>query len=137
MDGHQIHEVTMDYCGCDRVEPSEVQLLRSRYFPATIDEPRTVATFDCLDLFVTLSHESKITVYQYCQAMERRTDNTGLRILPVCCLVIWIMLGDIQLQLRKMDRTYERGGCGVWLATNQQSCQKRSGNDTRILARLT
>ena len=74
MDGRQIHEVMMDSCGCDRVEPLEIQLLRSRYSPATIDNPRTVATFECLDLFVTLSSESKLTVYQYCQAMERWTD---------------------------------------------------------------
>ena len=94
MDGCQIYEVTMDSCGCDQVEPLEIQLLRSRYFPATIDNPWTVATFECLDLFVTLSSESKLTVYQYCQAMERRTDNSGLRTLPVCCFsghrLIWL-----------------------------------------------
>ncbi|KAG2107820.1 hypothetical protein DEU56DRAFT_920537 [Suillus clintonianus] len=54
------------------------QLLRMRWYPATVSEPRTAATFTVLQHFHILSFESKVSAYEFYQSLARRTDNSGL-----------------------------------------------------------
>ncbi|RDX44783.1 hypothetical protein OH76DRAFT_1538039 [Lentinus brumalis] len=71
------HELHVDYCGCESALPHHLQLLRARWFPATSVNPKTAATFGLLEMFHTLSGQSKVSAFGYYATLSRRTDNTG------------------------------------------------------------
>ncbi|KAJ7033047.1 hypothetical protein C8F04DRAFT_958139, partial [Mycena alexandri] len=77
--GNSVHEVGLDFCGCGRGGAHTTQLLRAGLYPATVEWPRTAATFEVLDEFQLLSYESKCSAYEFYHALARGTDNTGLR----------------------------------------------------------
>lgn len=79
-----IHNVKLDFCGCERAEIARTQLLRFRWFPATVKEPHTAATFRVLKYFQVLTFESKASGFQFYHALHRLTDNTGLDPPKVC-----------------------------------------------------
>ncbi|KAJ7025882.1 hypothetical protein C8F04DRAFT_1268726 [Mycena alexandri] len=74
-----IHEVAVDFCGCERRHSTHrhTELLRKRWFPATHDTPRTAATFNCLNFFVIQTHQAKTTMYDFYTATERATCGSG------------------------------------------------------------
>ncbi|KAJ7724201.1 hypothetical protein B0H16DRAFT_1736802 [Mycena metata] len=79
-----IHEVQVDFCGAGcknavQAGPPEVQLLRARWFPATHDKPRSCATIDLLDQFREATLQAKTTMYDAYRALERLTNNTGVK----------------------------------------------------------
>ncbi|KAF9461409.1 hypothetical protein BDZ94DRAFT_1221539 [Collybia nuda] len=78
IDGRGIHSVGLDYCGCGTLSQTRfVQLLRYRLYPATTTNPKTAATFRCLESYELLSYESKVSSFEYYHALVRLTDNTG------------------------------------------------------------
>ncbi|KAK7055626.1 CxC2 domain-containing protein [Favolaschia claudopus] len=80
VDVDYIHEVAVDFCGCERQLESgheRIQLLRYRWFPATHDLPRTAFTFRLLDNFHIQTLKGKTTMYDYYTAVEKLTDGTG------------------------------------------------------------
>ncbi len=79
-----IHEVSVNFCGCHRAEAQYIQLLRTRWFPATVDLPRTAVTFRALNHFQMLTFMSKVSAYEYYHTLSRLTDNTGVHPPPVC-----------------------------------------------------
>jgi hypothetical protein len=83
IDADGVHEVAIDYCGCQQSLPKTVQLLRSKLFPSTVIDPKTAATFRVLEGFQMLTFTSKISAYEFYQALARRTDNTGTCTPPV------------------------------------------------------
>ncbi|KAG1726126.1 hypothetical protein EDD22DRAFT_982820 [Suillus occidentalis] len=78
IDAHGIHDVAVDFCGCETAQIRYKQLLRARWFPATTSDPRTAATFGVLELFHLLSFESKVSAYEFYHSLARRSDNTGI-----------------------------------------------------------
>jgi hypothetical protein len=77
-----IHEVAVDACDCERrlwAGSPEEQLQRAGWFPATDDRPRTCATFEVLDTFLTLTYQAKTTMYDYYSVLEKLTNNTGIK----------------------------------------------------------
>ncbi|KAF8418379.1 hypothetical protein L210DRAFT_3511087 [Boletus edulis BED1] len=74
-----IHEVNLDFCGCESAQSHYKQLLRSRWFPATTCDPRTAATFAVLKLFHLLSLDSKASAYEFYSSLSCLTDNLGLQ----------------------------------------------------------
>lgn len=84
LDTNGIHDVTLAFCNCETKQPHYIQLLRFGWFPATVAFPRTAFTLRLLKQFQILSFESKLTVYEYHQALQRLTDNTGTSLKRVC-----------------------------------------------------
>ncbi|KAG2029313.1 hypothetical protein BDR03DRAFT_881158, partial [Suillus americanus] len=78
-----IHEVSLDFCRCETAQSPTTQLLRIRWFPATVLEPKTAATFKLLRHFHILSFESKVSAFEYWQTLKRRTHNRGVVIVKV------------------------------------------------------
>lgn len=79
-----IHTIQVAFCDC--LEPCisrRTQLLRIRWWPATIDRPQTVTTLRCLDTFLQLSLQSKLNMYDFYLAIVHLTDNTDTRSLKV------------------------------------------------------
>lgn len=83
LDGNGIHEVGLNFCGCTKAQDHTKQLLRARWFPATVQQPKTAATFNCLELFHLLKFKSKSSVFEFYNTLSRLTDNTGIGNVPV------------------------------------------------------
>jgi len=100
-----IHEVAIDYCGCQQSLAKTVQLLRARLFPSTVFDPKTAATFRVLETFQMLSFTLKVSVFEFYQALARRSDNTGTSAPPVRMS----QYGNMHFHFR---RTVIMGFCG-------------------------
>lgn len=78
-----IHLVNVDFCGCERRQPSRTQLLRSEVMLSTTRRPQSGATFRVLEHFEMLSATGRLSNHEFYNALARTTDNTGLRIPKV------------------------------------------------------
>ncbi|KAF7317461.1 CxC2 domain-containing protein [Mycena chlorophos] len=75
-----IHHVAVDFCGCHlRRDAYHVQMLRRRWFPATMAQPRTAATFVALETLHALSLNGHLTTHKYYSALESLTDGSGVK----------------------------------------------------------
>jgi hypothetical protein len=79
IDDHAIHNVALDFCDCETAQSLPIQLLRSRWFPATISNPKSAATFNVLQRFQLLSYEGKLSSFEFYHSVARETDNTGVK----------------------------------------------------------
>ncbi|KAK0453970.1 hypothetical protein EV421DRAFT_1888044 [Armillaria borealis] len=84
IDVEGIHKVNVWFCGCHQTMPLYVQMLHARWFPATVELPRTAVTFAALHHFQMMTFMSKVSGYEYYHLLARLSDNTGVTILPVC-----------------------------------------------------
>ncbi|KAL0568546.1 hypothetical protein V5O48_013442 [Marasmius crinis-equi] len=81
MDIDSIQEIELDFCQCQAVKVvgnAWTQLLHARLFPATVVDPRTAFTFRMLKFFHVATLQSKMTLYDVCRTLERRTDGSGI-----------------------------------------------------------
>ncbi|KAG0708157.1 hypothetical protein DFH29DRAFT_979482 [Suillus ampliporus] len=81
VDTHSIHEVSLDFCNCATAQSHIQQLLQISWFPSTMSDPKTAATFRILEHYHLLSFESKVSAFEFYNALSRMSDNTGL--LPI------------------------------------------------------
>lgn len=88
IDINGIHDVGLDFCGCETSDTHVRQLLRHGWYPSTSINPRTAATFRLLRHFQILSFESKASAYEYYHSLVRLTDNTGLSKPKVRCFEV-------------------------------------------------
>ncbi|OCH85672.1 hypothetical protein OBBRIDRAFT_814990 [Obba rivulosa] len=73
-----IHEISLDFCGCESAHTHSIQLYRSHFFPTTTIKPKTAATFRVLETFQLLSLQSKLSGWEYYSCLAWCTDNAGL-----------------------------------------------------------
>ncbi|KAI0702837.1 hypothetical protein C8T65DRAFT_709367 [Cerioporus squamosus] len=78
LDVFGVHELGVDYCGCETALPTHIQVLRARWFPATSVSPKTAATFRLLESYHLLATAAKVSVFEFYASLSRRTDNTGV-----------------------------------------------------------
>jgi hypothetical protein len=95
-----IHEIALDFCGCASAQVWYKQLLRVRWYPATISEPRTAATFTVLQNFHLLSFKSKVSAYEFYHSLARRTDNSGLSKIKVSIIFPSLDLSNYNMKDR-------------------------------------
>ncbi|KAI0060273.1 hypothetical protein BV25DRAFT_1871286 [Artomyces pyxidatus] len=76
-----VHKVTVCYCDCGLMQTvfNYTQLLRARWWPATVKRPRTVTTFRTCKLFHALTIQGKVNAYDFWNGLVRVTDGTGLK----------------------------------------------------------
>ncbi|KAJ6488304.1 hypothetical protein C8R47DRAFT_1177489 [Mycena vitilis] len=76
LDTEYIHTVQYRFCGCDKSDHAGnlEQFLRNGWYPATSVDPKTCATFACLELFRLLNVVGNINVHDFVGTLERRTD---------------------------------------------------------------
>ncbi|KAJ3710041.1 hypothetical protein C8R42DRAFT_597743 [Lentinula raphanica] len=53
------------------------QLIRNEWYPATLERPKTCATFSVLNTFHKMTLEGKCTTYDFHSALVKLTNNTG------------------------------------------------------------
>ncbi|EIW81903.1 hypothetical protein CONPUDRAFT_54452, partial [Coniophora puteana RWD-64-598 SS2] len=78
IDTHGVHQVGVDFCQCETTHNDYQQLLRAEWFPASVSDPKTAATFRVLESFHLLSLESKSSAYEFYRSISRATDNLGI-----------------------------------------------------------
>lgn len=89
------HRLVVQYCDCDRPPPKRVQLLRSRWFPATIERPSTAFAFDILDFFHKLQDQNKCNPFDFYHAIIQRTDAAGVKPEIVCHFSFCFIVADL------------------------------------------
>ncbi|KAG1775873.1 hypothetical protein EV702DRAFT_972290, partial [Suillus placidus] len=77
VDVHGIHEIGLDFCGCETAQIHYKPLIRARLFPATATNPQSAATFALMEFFHLLTFESKVSAYEFYHSIARQTDNTS------------------------------------------------------------
>ncbi|KAG1812343.1 hypothetical protein EV424DRAFT_1473566 [Suillus variegatus] len=92
IDVHGIHEIGLDFCGCETTQVHYKQLLHARWFPSTVSNPQTAATFALMEFFHLLSFESKVLAYKFYYSIARRTDNTSITPIRDCYSVFMHMV---------------------------------------------
>lgn len=75
-----IHDVAVDYCGCDIAIPKHLQLLRRGLYPASQINPKTCASFQLLKQLHLLALTSKGSTYDFYRMLEKSTNNTGIHL---------------------------------------------------------
>lgn len=83
IDNNGIHEVGVNFCNCTEADDHTKQLLQARWFPATVQQPKTAATFNSLEFYHLLTFESKSSVFEFHNTLSRVTDNSGTVSIPV------------------------------------------------------
>ncbi|PBK91180.1 hypothetical protein ARMGADRAFT_1031872 [Armillaria gallica] len=94
LDINRIHKVAIDYCACEERLPDHVQLLQFGWFPVTMRYPQTCMTFHLLEHFQTTLLASKISVYEYYQALLCLTDVTAVSLPKWCHLKLLERFGQ-------------------------------------------
>ncbi|KIJ61938.1 hypothetical protein HYDPIDRAFT_95236, partial [Hydnomerulius pinastri MD-312] len=64
LDTNEIHEVGLNFCGCNTTQSHLTQLLHARWYPATMLLPKSAATFHVLDHFQMYMFESKGSAFE-------------------------------------------------------------------------
>ncbi|KAJ7233795.1 hypothetical protein C8J57DRAFT_1249691 [Mycena rebaudengoi] len=75
-----IHEVAVDFCGCDNHVDPCIQMLRAGWYPVTDEKPKTCATFLLLDKFLMQTLQAKTTMYDFYTTLEKLTNNEGVKL---------------------------------------------------------
>ena len=92
-----IHVVSLTFCRCETAETHSCQLLCMWWLPTTFDKPHTAATFHVLENFHILSLESKLSCYEFYNALLHCSDNTSLN-PPKVCLIATFQFCMLSLQ---------------------------------------
>jgi hypothetical protein len=75
-----VHQVVIRYCECipgDRAYRRQ-QLLKMRWFPATLVRPHTVFSFRLLGFFHQLQSQNKTNLYDFYNTIIRLSNSAGL-----------------------------------------------------------
>lgn len=75
-----IQRVRVAFCRCSMNAGVALwqQLFRHEWYPATLERPKTFATFAVLNTFHKMTLEGKSTTYDYHSALEKLTNNYGI-----------------------------------------------------------
>ncbi|KAK6985142.1 CxC2 domain-containing protein [Favolaschia claudopus] len=82
-----IHEICLRYCKCSKSDDADniEQLLRNGWYPATVTDPGTCATFRTLETYRLYSVVGNLNVRDFMTSIERVTDTSatsGMTWLP-------------------------------------------------------
>ncbi|KAJ7840769.1 hypothetical protein B0H13DRAFT_2366052 [Mycena leptocephala] len=85
-----IHQIRYRYCNCTRAHTLSdnnnlSQLLRGRWYPATVTDPTTCTSFNVLDLFRLLNVVGNVNCHDFIGSLEHMTDaagSTGMNWMP-------------------------------------------------------
>ena len=93
IDTSGVHQLHISWCQCENAAEPHIQLLRSRFFPASIKRPSTAFTFSLLDYFHIDSVECKTSALSFFSKLRRLTNSSNPHSVPVClkmfCGLCW------------------------------------------------
>ncbi|KAJ7623110.1 hypothetical protein DFH06DRAFT_1142895 [Mycena polygramma] len=77
-----IHNVAVQFCECDQRIAHWQQLMHVYWWPATVVDPSTCATFNVICLFQNMNCLGKISDFHFLRSLELLTNADGLNPLP-------------------------------------------------------
>ncbi|KAJ7707082.1 hypothetical protein B0H16DRAFT_1481700 [Mycena metata] len=77
-----VHTVHVHFCECDARIKHWQQLMRVRWWPATIKNPQTCTTFAVVRLFQIMNCLGKVSAHDFIRSLELLSNNDGLRSTP-------------------------------------------------------
>jgi len=85
IDSNGIHEVRTHFCNCARAlrANKRQQLMRAGWYPATVVDPQTCATFRVLERYHLLNLVGGVNVHDFMGSLERLTNATEPSLTPV------------------------------------------------------
>lgn len=80
-----LHRVSVQFCGCtSSIESAKcLDLLRAGWYPATLKEPQTCATFRVLEDFHLHNLVGHVTTHDFIGALDRKTNPLKVEKSPV------------------------------------------------------
>ncbi|KAJ7866301.1 hypothetical protein B0H13DRAFT_2561520 [Mycena leptocephala] len=78
-----VHEIKVRFCECNSDIPHWRQLMRARWWPATVTNPQTCATFAVVRLFQIMNCLGKVSAHDFMRSLELLTNNDGLHPVPI------------------------------------------------------
>ncbi|KAJ7801511.1 hypothetical protein B0H14DRAFT_3489429 [Mycena olivaceomarginata] len=95
-----IHQIRVHYCKCAKSDQADnlEQLLQNSWYPATVTDPKTCATFRSLEAYRLYNVVGNLNVRDFVTAMERTMDTTA------CSGMTW--LPDRYKQFQRMARQW-------------------------------
>ncbi|KAJ7802266.1 hypothetical protein B0H13DRAFT_1672311 [Mycena leptocephala] len=78
-----VHEIRVRFCECNSDIPHWRQLMRARWWPATVTNPQTCATFAVVRLFQIMNCLGKVSAHDFMRSLELLTNNDGLHPVPI------------------------------------------------------
>lgn len=79
-----VHQLQTNWCQCKTAPEPHIQLLRNRFFPASIKRPSTAFTFSVLDYFHIDTVECKTSASSFFSKLRRLTNSSSPHSVPVC-----------------------------------------------------
>ncbi|KAG1718728.1 hypothetical protein EDD22DRAFT_983515 [Suillus occidentalis] len=112
IDYNGVHEVGLDFCGCESAQPHITQFATCSLVPTTTLDPKSAATFRVLEYFQMLSFESKVSAWEFYNTVARLTDNTGTRVLKdrYASLLRMICEWRFVMQMKRCGQGHHPGG---------------------------
>jgi hypothetical protein len=78
-----VHNVDLNFCNCDSKIERRQQLMRVCWWPATVRDPKTCATFAVVRLFQFLNCLGKVSTHDFLRSLELLSNNDGLNPVAV------------------------------------------------------
>ncbi|KAJ7897375.1 hypothetical protein B0H13DRAFT_1562872, partial [Mycena leptocephala] len=82
IDVNGVHNVAVQFCQCDSRITHRQQLMRACWWPATVRDPSTCATFRVIRLFQNMNSLGKISGFHFLRSLELLTNADGLNPPP-------------------------------------------------------
>lgn len=83
VDIDRVHELPFTFCQCPNAVRDDLQLLDLGYYPASIQQPKTVFTTRLLDDFLLSNKECKTSARNYYNKLRRTTNAAFPHMVPV------------------------------------------------------
>ena len=84
VDTSGVHQLRIGWCQCKPTVEPHIQLLRNRFFPASVKRPSTAFTVSLLDHFHVDSVECKTSASSFFSKLRRLVDSSSPHSVPVC-----------------------------------------------------
>ena len=78
-----VHQLCIGWCQCETAVEPHIQLLRNRFFPASMKQPSTAFTFSLLDYYHIDSVECKTSASSFFSKLRRLTNSSSPHSVPV------------------------------------------------------
>ena len=92
LDDYGVHKVGLDFCGCGHAPSHIMQPLHYGWYPATVNQPKTAASFWVLEQFHLLTFKSKASVYEFYYSLAHKTNNMAPYLIKDCYIAFLKMV---------------------------------------------
>jgi hypothetical protein len=98
VDTSGMRKIRVRFCGCQPLDQWK-QLMRARLYPSSDRKPRSCWTFEFLDMFIKVSLQGKLALYDFYLAILHQSHNTATSDLLVshCYLATYIQLNQYSI----------------------------------------